>query len=163
MSKDKLRPIEKLKRVVEKLQKDGLKVVFAYGAFDLLHPGHVYFLQNAKAAGDVLVVGLRSDEAVSRGKGQAWPLVPQDDRAYMLSALECVDFVTLYDDENPVETISCLSPDILVQGSDYADASIMGEGLVKQKGGKAVNIPMLEGHSSVSLIDEIVKRFKDRQ
>ncbi len=162
MSKDKVRPIEKLKRVVEKLQKDGLKVVFTYGGFDLIHAGHIHLLQEAKAQGDVLVVGLMSDGGLKRTKGEGRPLIPESDRACMLSALECVDFVTIYDDENPVEIISCLSPNVLVSGSNYPDATIAGQGLVKGKGGEAVNIPLLEGHSSMGLVETIVKRFKDK-
>jgi len=160
MSKDKIRPIEKLKRVVEKLQKDGLKVVFAYGGFDLLHAGHIQFLELAKQEGDVLVVGVVADESIKQGKANR-PIMPQDDRAYLISALECVDFVTVYEDENPVETVSCLSPDILVNGSDYPEESIAGQGLVKQRGGRAVNIPLLEGRSTSGLIREIVDKFKD--
>jgi rfaE bifunctional protein nucleotidyltransferase chain/domain len=161
MSKDKIRPIEKLKRVVEKLQKDGLKVVFAYGAFDLLHAGHIQFLEAAKQEGDVLVVGVVADESLKESKGPDRPVVAQNDRAYLVSALECVDFVTIYEDENPVETVSCLSPDILVNGSDYPEESIAGQGLVKQRGGRAVNIPLLEGYSTSGLIRKIVDKSKD--
>ncbi len=161
MSKDKIRPVEKLKRVIEKLQRDGLKVVFAYGGFDLLHSGHVCFLQLAKQEGDVLVVGIVADEARKASKGESLPIVCQDDRAYLVSALECVDFVTIFEEENPVETISCLSPDILINGSDYPDASIAGQGLVKQRGGRTVNISLLEGYSTRNTIEEILKKFKD--
>ncbi len=162
MSKDKIRPVEKLKRVIEKLQRDGLKVVFAYGGFDLLHAGHVHFLQLAKQEGDVLVVGVVADEVRRASKGELFPIMLQDDRAYLVSALECVDFVTVFEDENPVEIISCLSPDVLINGSNYPDASIAGQGLVKQRGGRAVNIPLLAGYSIRNTIEEILKKTKDK-
>jgi len=145
--------------ILQKLQKQGKKVVFTNGVFDLLHLGHVTYLQAARAQGDLLVVGLNSDESVRRIKGPLKPLLPLAERAEMLLALQCVDFTTFFEEENPYNIIKILRPDVLVKGGDWALDKIIGGDLVQSWGGKVMNIPVVEGRSTTNLIQMVVERF----
>ncbi|MBW1860673.1 MAG: adenylyltransferase/cytidyltransferase family protein, partial [Deltaproteobacteria bacterium] len=116
-----------LKKTVQTLKNAGKKIVFTNGCFDLLHLGHVRYLEAARAEGDVLVVGVNSDRSVHEIKGPSRPVVPDDERAEVLAALACVDFITLFDEPNPLETIRALLPDVLVKGSDWAEDAIVGK------------------------------------
>jgi D-beta-D-heptose 7-phosphate kinase/D-beta-D-heptose 1-phosphate adenosyltransferase len=145
--------------VLQNLKNQGKKVVFTNGVFDLLHLGHVTYLQAARAQGDLLVVGLNSDESVRRIKGPLKPLLPLAERAEMLLALKCVDFVTFFEEENPYNVIKILRPDVLVKGGDWAIDKIIGGDLVQSWGGKVMNIPVVEGRSTTNLIQMVVERF----
>ncbi len=140
-----------------KLQKK--KVVFTNGCFDILHLGHVDYLQKAKALGDVLIVGVNSDESVQRIKGEKRPVVPQGDRAHVLAALACVDLVALFDEDTPIELLGVLLPDVLVKGSDWAVSEVVGKNLVEQAGGTVKTIEFLPNHSTSQIIKSIVDRF----
>lgn len=128
-------------------------MVFANGCFDLLHAGHVKLLAQAKSLGDRLVVAVNSDRSVRRLKGAGRPLVPQGERAQVLSALECVDYVTVFDEATPLETIRMLKPDVLVKGADYKVSEIVGRGDVK----KVVRVPLVKGISTTELVRKILK------
>ena len=128
------------------------RVVFTNGVFDILHAGHVTYLEEARALGDVLVVGLNSDESVRRLKGPSRPINTQEDRARVLSALRCVDHVIVFEDDTPLAVITALIPDVLVKGGDYTRDTVVGADVVEQHGGSVVIIPVLEGRSTTSII-----------
>ena len=131
------------------------RVVFTNGVFDLLHPGHVDVLRAARAQGDVLVVGLNSDESVRRLKGHERPVRTERDRASILAALEVVDAVTIFAEDTPLELIRALRPDVLVKGGDYSVDTVVGAADVTARGGEVVIIPLTAGHSTTSTIQRL--------
>ena len=143
-------------RWVQDLQAEGKQVVFTNGCFDLLHPGHVRYLEDARALGDALVVGVNTDASAARlHKGPGRPLTPETDRARVLAALACVDRVVLFDQDTPLELITLLQPDILVKGGDYQIAAIVGREVVLARGGRVLALPFVPGYSTTALIDRI--------
>jgi D-beta-D-heptose 7-phosphate kinase/D-beta-D-heptose 1-phosphate adenosyltransferase len=130
----------------------GQSIVFTNGCFDLLHPGHVRLLREASALGDYLIVGLNSDASVRRLKGANRPINSEEARAEVLGALECVDAVTVFDEETPLELIEALQPDVLVKGGDYRPADVVGRAEVEAAGGRLVLIPLVEGHSTTRMV-----------
>ncbi len=130
-------------------------VVFTNGRFDLLHPGHVEYLAQARALGDVLVVGLNSDASVRRLKGAGRPLVAEADRAAVLAGLRSVDAVTLFDEDTPLELISALLPDVLVKGGDYDLDGIVGRDAVEKAGGDVRVLPFVEGYSTTDILTRL--------
>ena len=130
-------------------------LVFTNGCFDLLHPGHVQYLHDARLLGDALVVGLNTDDSVRRLKGSGRPLVGERERAHVLAGLESVDAVTLFDEDTPRELIAALLPDILVKGGDYRVDQVIGRGEVERAGGRVQIIPLVEGYSTTSLLERI--------
>jgi len=133
----------------------GRRVVFTNGVFDLLHPGHVRYLRQARAFGDVLVVAVNSDRSVRANKGPDRPITPEAERAEILAALECVDAVTVFDEETPHAIISALQPDVLVKGADWAHDAIVGRDIVEARGGTVVRIPVEQGHSTSAIVARI--------
>lgn len=134
-------------------------LVFTNGCFDLLHPGHVQYLEAARGLGDALVVGINSDDSVRRlAKGADRPLVPQEDRLRVVAALEAVDAVCLFGEDTPRELIAALLPDVLVKGGDYSVDAVVGRTEVEAAGGRVEIIPFLEGHSTTDLIERIRNR-----
>ena len=131
------------------------RVAFTNGVFDLLHPGHVDVIQAARAAVDALVVGINSDESVRRLKGDSRPIRSQVERAYVIGALESVDVVTVFDEDTPLELIRCLLPDVLVKGGDYTEATIVGAGEVRARGGDVIVVPLTAGQSTTSIIERM--------
>ena len=151
----------KLAPILKNRKNLGQKVVFTNGVFDLLHLGHVTYLQEARRQGDLLVVGLNSDASVRRIKGPLKPLLPLTERAEMLMALSCVDYVSFFEEDDPYNIVKILQPDILVKGGDWALDKIIGADLVQSWGGKVMNIPVVEGRSTTNLIQMVVERFGD--
>lgn len=133
----------------------GQKVVFSNGCFDLLHRGHVEYLSKAADLGDVLVIGLNTDASVKRLKGPSRPLQDEQTRALILSALQFVDYVLLFDEETPYELIKQVEPDVLVKGNDYKAEDIVGYDIVTAKGGKVITIELVQGHSTTGLISKM--------
>jgi D-beta-D-heptose 7-phosphate kinase/D-beta-D-heptose 1-phosphate adenosyltransferase len=133
----------------------GQRVVFTNGVFDLLHPGHVRYLQQARALGDLLIVGLNSDRSVRANKGPGRPITPETERAEILEALVCVDGVVVFDDDTPHDLIAAVAPDVLVKGADWAEDAIVGRDLVEARGGRVVRVPVEQGYSTTSLVDKI--------
>jgi D-glycero-beta-D-manno-heptose 1-phosphate adenylyltransferase len=150
---------ETLAERIRLLRKEGRRVVFTNGCFDLLHVGHVRYLAAARAQGDHLVAGLNSDVSVRTIKGELRPVVPQDQRAEVLAALACVDFVTLFDEPDPLALILALRPDVLVKGADWAEADIVGAAEVKRRGGRVARIPVVGGASTTGIIQRIRERY----
>ncbi len=137
------------------------KLVFTNGCYDILHPGHVDLLQRARKLGDGLILGLNSDASVQRIKGDMpgprRPLNSQDERAYVLAALECVDFVVVFDEDTPFELIRAVRPQVLVKGGDWPVEKIVGRDIVEADGGTVVSLPLLPGYSTTGLIERILK------
>jgi len=130
--------------------------VFTNGVFDILHPGHVRYLKDARALGDLMIVGINSDRSVrALGKAPDRPVNPEHERAEVLEALACVDAVVVFDEATPHEIISALQPDILVKGADWGEHNIVGRDIVEARGGRVVRIPLAEGYSTTSLIARI--------
>ena len=146
---------EELIKAVEKLKKENKKIVFTNGCFDLLHIGHVSLFQKARTLGDVLIVAINSDSSLAQLKGPKRPLVPQTDRTQLLSALTCVDYVVVFNEQTPYELLSKLKPDILVKGGDYKIEDIVGKEFVKE----VYRYPLVEGKSTTNLIKLIVERY----
>jgi rfaE bifunctional protein nucleotidyltransferase chain/domain len=130
-------------------------VVFTNGCFDILHRGHVEYLYAARALGDHLVVGLNTDASVRRLKGEGRPVVHEEDRAYVLAGLACVDAVTLFDEDTPAELIATLVPDVLVKGGDYAPEHVVGRDTVEASGGRLVLMPFISGRSTTDILNRI--------
>lgn len=131
-------------------------IVFTNGVFDLLHPGHVRYLRDARALGDALIVGANSDRSVrALAKAPGRPITPEHERAEVLAALASVDAVVIFDEDNPRAIISALQPDILVKGADWGADAIIGRDIVEARGGKVVRIQLAEGHSTTSILDKI--------
>jgi rfaE bifunctional protein nucleotidyltransferase chain/domain len=133
----------------------GGTVVFTNGCFDILHRGHVEYLFAARALGDALVVGLNTDASVRRLKGSGRPVVGEDDRAYVLAGLACVDAVTLFDEDTPAALIEALLPDVLVKGGDYAPENVVGRDVVEANGGRLQLIPFVTGRSTTGILERI--------
>lgn len=141
---------------VTRLRRRGLTIVFTNGVFDLLHPGHVRYLQAARALGDALIVGVNSDRSVKAlGKGEDRPINPEHERAEVLAGLAAVDAAVIFDEETPHAIVSALQPDILVKGADWAEGTIIGADVVEARGGRVVRIPLAPGYSTTKLIEKI--------
>ncbi|MFN7917575.1 MAG: D-glycero-beta-D-manno-heptose 1-phosphate adenylyltransferase [Vicinamibacterales bacterium] len=136
-------------------RESGRRVVFTNGVFDLLHPGHVRYLRQARDLGDLLIMGINSDASVRRNKGPDRPITPESERAEVLAALECVDAVTVFDEDTPFAIISDIQPDVLVKGADWAHDAIVGRDVVEARGGRVVRVPVEQGHSTTSIVSRI--------
>jgi D-beta-D-heptose 7-phosphate kinase/D-beta-D-heptose 1-phosphate adenosyltransferase len=160
--KEKIKEKEDLRRIIEDLKAKGRRIVFTNGCFDLLHIGHIRYLEDAKSLGDILVVGVNSDQSIRGLKGNYRPILPQEERTEILSSLGCVDYITVFDEADPLELISFLQPHILVKGGDWAKETIVGREVVERSGGKVVILPFVEGASTSNLIETILKRYEKR-
>jgi D-beta-D-heptose 7-phosphate kinase/D-beta-D-heptose 1-phosphate adenosyltransferase len=142
-------------KLVERLRTAGRTVVFTNGVFDLLHPGHIRYLQQARALGDALIVGVNSDRSVRTNKGPERPITAEAERAEILSALACVDAVVIFDALTPHDLIAALQPDVLVKGADWAENAIVGRDIVEARGGRVVRMTIEPGYSTTNLIEKI--------
>lgn len=148
--------VQKLKPLLKKKK----KVVFTNGCFDILHAGHVRYLNAAKKCGDILVVALNSDRSVRKIKGHLRPIVPLKERAEIVGSLKMVDFVTFFHEDTPYKTIAALKPNILVKGGDWTKDKIVGADLVLKNGGKVKALPYVPGKSTTNIIDSILKKYR---
>jgi len=146
---------KEFKKISIELKKDNLTIVFTNGCFDILHPGHISYLHNARLLGDYLVVGVNSDRSVNRLKGMSRPINNLNYRMFMLASLQSVDAVISFEDDTPYELISDISPSILVKGGDYKESEIVGHDLVTNSGGKVVILDYLEEYSSTKIINSL--------
>jgi len=160
MEIDKLKTLDELKDIVSNLKKQNKKVVFTNGCFDILHVGHVKYLQKAKTYGDILIVAINSDNSVKGIKGNMRPVMPQEDRAEILAALTCIDYILIFEEPDPVRVISELMPDVLVKGGDYQLGEIKGREIVTAAGGKVLTIPEIKGKSTTKVIQTIIEKYK---
>ena len=156
---EKITSSHTLSRILQDRQRKGERVVFTNGCFDLLHIGHIRYLQSARALGDLLVVAVNSDESVrSLAKGPGRPLTPVDQRIEVLAALTCVDYVVRFDESTPLRIIETLQPDILVKGGDWALDQIVGREIVEKRGGMVKSIPLIPDVSTSMIIERIQKK-----
>ena len=152
---------EEIKNIRTQLKSEGKKVVFTNGVFDLIHSGHVDYLVKAKEMGDVLILALNSDSSVKRIKGNKRPILEQNERAFIVSNLKPVDYVTFFEEDTPAEIISDLIPDVLVKGADWAIDKIVGREVVEANGGEVKNIKFINDQSTSNIINIIKERYKD--
>ena len=146
---------DELIAVVAREKRGGRRVVFTNGCFDLVHPGHIRTLEQARSLGDILVVGLNSDASVRQAKGDSRPLIREEERAELLAALEAVDFVVLFSEPTPRELIARLLPDVLVKGADWGSTEIVGREEVEAAGGRVASIPLEPGYSTTRILEKI--------
>jgi rfaE bifunctional protein nucleotidyltransferase chain/domain len=144
-----------LERFVRDARILGRRIVFTNGVFDILHPGHVRYLQAARSHGDLLVIGLNSDASVRRNKGPERPINPEAERAEVLAALACVDAVSIFDNETPADIIRRVQPDVLVKGSDWPADQIVGRDTVEASGGEVILAPVEQGYSTSSIVEKV--------
>lgn len=148
--------IEHIAGFIRQLRHEGdSKIAFTNGCFDILHRGHVHYLEVARSKADYLIVGLNSDKSVKRLKGSSRPYINQDDRAFILSRLESVDVVCIFEQDTPLELISLVKPDVLVKGGDYQVDEIVGREIVEQNGGKVCTVPLVDGLSTTNIMNKI--------
>jgi len=152
--------LTELKRLRQGWKRRGRTVVFTNGVFDILHRGHVEYLTAAKALGEYLIVGVNSDTSVKKIKGPLRPIVPEEDRAYLVSQLEAVDAVCLFAEETPAETIRALKPDVLVKGADWKVEEVVGKDIVEASGGKVLTIPLVPRRSTTNIIERIRELYR---
>jgi D-beta-D-heptose 7-phosphate kinase/D-beta-D-heptose 1-phosphate adenosyltransferase len=155
--REKLKAIDELKEIVAAARASGKKVVFTNGCFDLLHRGHLRLLREAKKLGDVLIVALNSDASVRNIKGPGRPIVPLDERAELIAALEPVDYVTSFEETEPSRLIRRLEPHVLVKGGDWSKEQVVGKEIVESYGGEVTVIPYAQGYSTTEIIERIRK------
>jgi D-beta-D-heptose 7-phosphate kinase/D-beta-D-heptose 1-phosphate adenosyltransferase len=150
---------EELKKIIDRHRKEGKKIVFTNGCFDILHVGHTRYLTEAKKQGNILVLGLNSDESVRSLKGKERPLIPENERADVIAALESVDYVTIFHELTPLELIEYLKPDILVKGGDWKEKDVVGRELIEKWGGRVIIIPEVKGSSTTNIIEKIMQVY----
>jgi len=158
--RSKIKTRDGLSKILKSLKKKRKRIVFTNGCFDILHPGHISYLKKARALGDILVVGLNSDNSVRKLKGPPRPITPQKKRAELLGSLEFVDFITIFNESTPFNLIRKLKPHILVKGADWKTKDVVGRSFVESYGGKVRRIPFLKGYSTTRLIKKILKSAK---
>lgn len=155
----KIKHLDVLARLVEAERSRGQRVVFTNGCFDLLHVGHVKYLQKARSFGDLLILGLNSDASIRRLKGEKRPLIGEDERAHILAALDCVDYLLIFEEDTPLRVISALRPDVLVKGGDYTLERVVGHELVESYGGRVELVSFVDGKSTTSIIEKILQSY----
>lgn len=160
-SDSKIKNRDVLATIIDQERAKGKQVVFTNGCFDLLHAGHVKYLQAARRLGDLLILGLNSDVSVRRLKGPKRPLIGEVERAHILAALDCIDYVCLFDEETPLELITAVKPQILVKGGDYTPEGVVGKDLVESYGGRVELIPFVDGKSTTNIIEKVLERYSN--
>jgi rfaE bifunctional protein nucleotidyltransferase chain/domain len=156
-----VKSINELIEIRDKLKKENKKVVFTNGCFDILHAGHVDYITKAKEKGDILIVAVNSDASMKRIKGTSRPIVPQNERAFIISSLKPVDYVVIFEEDTPYEVITKLVPDILVKGEDWSIENIVGKDIVEANGGKVETIKFVNNQSTTNIIKTVLERFKE--
>lgn len=154
----KIKGLSDAKKEIEILKKQGKKIVFTNGCFDILHIGHVRYLYSAREQGDFLIVAVNSDNSARAIKGPERPVIAEGERVEMLAALGCVDMAIVFDEEDPLKVIEYLLPDILVKGGDWKEDEIIGSDVVKNAGGIVIRIPFIKGASTTGIIEKILNR-----
>lgn len=156
----KIKPLSKLEKIAASLRKKGKKIVFTNGCFDILHYGHVMYLERAKKSGDILIVGVNSDSSIRKIKGKLRPIVNENDRIRVISGLQSVDYAVLFKENTPLNLITAIKPDVLVKGADWSKNNIVGADFIKSYGGKIKTINLAKGRSTSSIIEKIGKLYR---
>jgi len=151
----KLKTLDELIKIAAQARRNGKSVVFTNGCFDLLHRGHVHVLRQAKAAGDLLVVAINSDQSVKAIKGPTRPVTAEMDRLELIAAMEMVDYVILFDEPDPSKLITAIKPNVLAKGGDWGADGVVGADIVEREGGRVVLVPYLKGYSTSEIIERI--------
>ena len=154
----KLKRIDEIAAIAAAARREGKKVVFTNGCFDLVHRGHLHILRGARSAGDLLIVGINTDRSVRIIKGPARPILSEVDRSELIASLEMVDYVVLFDDPTPLSLIAAIKPDVLVKGGDWGPDQVVGAEVVRQSGGKVVLVPYLKGFSTTEIIERMQRK-----
>ena len=157
MAKEKIKSIMELEIIIKDAKNHGNVIVTTNGVFDILHIGHIRYLQEAKKLGDILIVAVNSDSSTKKLKGDSRPINSENDRAEVIAALECVDFVLIFSDDNPIKILSMLKPNVHVKGGDYDISKIVEKDAVEKNGGNVVLIPMVKGYSTTLLVEKMKK------
>jgi len=160
--KQKIKGRKELLRIIKHLKAKGKRIIFTNGCFDLLHVGHIRYLEEARALGDVLIVEVNSDSSVRKLKGSKRPVLPEEERAEILSGLGCVDYIIIFDEIDPLKLITSLQPNVLAKGGDWTKEQTVGKKVVERSGGEVVIIPFVQGASTSNLIKTILKRYEKR-
>ncbi len=158
MSQDKIKSRREIALIAEDLQGQGERVVFTNGCLDILHAGHVQYVEEGKGQGEVQIVGLNSDDSIRRLKGETRPVVPEEERAIVLAALACVDYVVIFEEDTPYELIRDIQPDVLVKGGDWQASEIVGSDIVLAKGGEVRSLPFRAGVSTTAIVTRLMGR-----
>ncbi|MBI4851290.1 MAG: D-glycero-beta-D-manno-heptose 1-phosphate adenylyltransferase [Acidobacteria bacterium] len=156
---EKILSLKQLSNNCQKAKANNQRIVFTNGCFDLIHPGHISYLKQARALGDLLVIAINSDASIQRIKGPLRPILFETERATVLAALEMVSYVTIFDEETPHKIISTLLPDVLVKGGDWSIDKIVGRQEVEANGGKVYSLPYVDGASTTDIITRILSRY----
>ena len=159
----KLLDLKELCRELDSQRAHGKKVVFTNGCFDIIHAGHVRYLRESKAMGDILVVALNSDASIRVIKGNKRPITPQAERAEVLSELCSIDYITIFDEPTPLKVIESVKPDLLVKGEDWQEGEIVGADMVRDWGGEVVRMPLVKGVSTTDIVKRIIEVYKDEE
>lgn len=157
----KIKTLDVLTSLIASEKVRGRRIVFTNGCFDLLHAGHVKYLQKARSLGDILVLGLNSDSSVRRLKGEKRPLIAEEERAHILAALDCIDYVTIFDEDTPLNIITSLKPDILAKGGDYTLDSVIGKDFVESYGGRVELVSFVDGKSTSNIIERVLELYSN--
>lgn len=161
IAKNKIKSPQELKKIISRLKKQGKKIAFTNGCFDILHYGHVSYLEKAKRLTDILVIAINSDSSMRRIKGKTRPILNLGDRMGIIAALECVDFITSFNQDTPREIIKLLKPDMLIKGGDWNRNEIVGKNVVESYGGKVKTIPYIKGQSTTKIINRLLGQNKN--
>jgi len=155
----KIKNLDALASCIEEERRKGKRIAFTNGCFDLLHVGHVKYLQKARTCGDLLILGLNSDASIRRLKGEKRPLIGQSERAHILAALDCIDYVVIFDEDTPIKLLETLRPDVLVKGGDYTPDRVVGKDLVESYGGRVELVKFVDGKSTTNIIEKILQNY----
>ncbi|PID61254.1 MAG: D-glycero-beta-D-manno-heptose 1-phosphate adenylyltransferase [Ignavibacteriae bacterium] len=161
--KNSLKNLSEIIEIKNKLKSENKKIVFTNGCFDIIHAGHVDYLIKAKKQGDVLIVGLNSDDSIRRLKGESRPIVPQTERAFILNNLKPVDYVVLFEEETPINLIEKIVPDILIKGGDWKIDNIVGKDVVEKSGGVVKTIEFVTAQSTTNIIQKVIDTHNERK
>ncbi|HOK56043.1 MAG TPA: D-glycero-beta-D-manno-heptose 1-phosphate adenylyltransferase [bacterium] len=157
----KIKTLKEIKKISERLKKEGKTIVFTNGCFDIIHPGHIKILKKAKSMGDVLIVGLNSDKSIKKIKGEKRPIIDQRGRCEIMSSFWMVDYIVLFEEKTPEKLIKSILPNFIVKGSDYREEEVIGRDIIEKYGGKVVIVPLNKKYSTTNLIRKINENFKD--
>jgi D-beta-D-heptose 7-phosphate kinase/D-beta-D-heptose 1-phosphate adenosyltransferase len=155
----KIKNLDALLAITAEERARGKKIVFTNGCFDLLHVGHVKYLQKARSFGDILILGLNSDASIRRLKGEKRPLICEEERAHILAALDCISYIVIFENDTPLELIQAIQPDILVKGGDYTLEGVVGREIVEAAGGRVELVTFVDGKSTTNIIEKVLQSY----
>lgn len=162
MIENKIKTLPNLLKIIPRLKKSGKKIVFTNGCFDILHLGHITYLEKAKSCGDILIVGINSDKSIHKIKGPHRPIQNQSSRAKVLAALSSIDYVVIFNEPTPIKLIEAIKPNVLVKGADWNIKDIVGSNIVKENKGRVAKIKFIKGFSTSNIIERIIRGYSSK-